>query len=164
MEENMKTLTTVLEHYGADPEALVEILRDLSQEAGYLSQETLLAVANRLQLPPGHVHSVASFYSMMSVKPQGCHKVQMCQDAPCHVAGGREVWDALEETLGIPFGATTLDGEWTLQATSCLGLCAVGPVIMIDDEVYGNMTAAKVRELLGHRRGGCCGGDEGGAA
>ncbi len=164
MEEHMNLLTTVLERYGADPEALVEILRDLSHEAGFLSQELLVGVADRLQLPRSHVHSVASFYSMMSVKPQGRHKVQMCQDAPCHVAGGREVWEALEAALGIPFGATTLDGEWTLQATSCLGLCAVGPVITIDGEVYGNMTPAKVQELLGHYRGDCCGSDKGGAA
>jgi len=164
MEEHMNLLTTVLERYGADPEALVEILRDLSQETGYLSQDLLVAVADRLQLPRSHVHSVASFYSMISVEPRGRHTVQMCQDAPCHVAGGREVWQALEETLGIHFGETTPDGEWTLQVTSCLGLCSVGPVITIDGEVFGNMTHAKVQELLGRYRGCCCGGSQGGAA
>ena len=163
MEEHVNLLTTVLERYGADPEALVEILRDLSQEAGYVSQELLVAVADRLQLPRSHVNSVASFYSMISVEPHGRHVVQMCQDAPCHVAGGHEVWVALEEALGIHFGETTLDGEWTLKITSCLGLCSVGPVITIDGEVYGNMTPAKVQELLGHFRGGCCVSNQGGA-
>ena len=156
---NTTLMDTVFERYGGDAEALVEILRDLNQAEGYLSQELMLAVADRLRLPRGQVFGVASFYSMMNVKPRGQHVVLMCQDAPCHVAGGREVWDALEETLGIAFGETSPDGKWTLEVASCLGLCAVGPVVQIDGEVYGNMTPDKVRALLARFDG-----DAGGAA
>jgi len=158
MTVNISLMDTVLARHGGDAEALVEILRDLSQAEGHLSQELVMAVADRLGLPSGQVFSVASFYSMISVKPRGKHLVQMCQDAPCHVAGGREVWDALQEALGISFGETSPDGQWTLVAASCLGLCAVGPVVQIDDEVYGNMTPDKVREIVA-RVSGSAGGE-----
>lgn len=145
---NTALLEEVLTRHHHDPEALVEILRDLSTAEGYLTQDMILAVAQALHLPVSKVNGVATFYSMIRTKPRGKHLVEMCQDAPCHVAGGRAVWDALQEALGIPFGETTPDGEWSLEVISCIGLCSVGPVIRIDGEVYGNMTPEKVRKVL----------------
>ncbi len=142
------TLEQILEKYGNEREALVEILRDASQAAGYVSPEALATIAQRLGLPQSQVHSVASFYSLISLKPMGKHVIRFCQDAPCHVAGGREIWETLERELGIPFGETTPDGQWTLLTTSCIGACSVGPVIMVDDEIYGNLTPDRVREVL----------------
>lgn len=138
----------VISHYGTDREALVEILRDLNQDAGFLTREQLDLIAQRLDLPQSDVFSVASFYSMISVEPLGQHVIRLCEDAPCHAAGGREVWETLEKEIGIPFGETTPDGKWSLLTTSCVGACAVGPVMMIDDEIYGNLTPEKVREIL----------------
>ncbi len=151
-ESSVQQIDEVVQRYGADQEALVEILRDLNQMAGHLSREHLRGVAQRLHLPESQVYSVASFYSLISLKPLGKHVVRLCEDAPCHVAGGREVWEALEHELGIPFGETTLDGEWTLLTTSCIGACAVGPVMMVDDEIYGNLTPEKVREIIARYR------------
>jgi len=147
-------IDAIIAHHGTSPEALVEVLRDLSKALGYLSQDVLLEVAKRLQLPAGQVYAVATFYSLISVKPLGKHVVRMCQDAPCHAAGGRAVWETLEQVLGIKFGETTPDGTWSLVATSCIGLCAVGPVAAIDGEVYGNLTPEKVRELIAQRQAG----------
>ena len=70
---------------------------------------------------------------MLSTKPRGKHVVKFCESAPCHVAGGQEVWDAVKEALAIGENETTPDGKWTLITTSCLGVCGVGPVMMIDD-------------------------------
>jgi NADH-quinone oxidoreductase subunit E len=148
------TVNEIIQKYGADREALVEILRDASQAAGYVSPEDLKTIAERLDLPQSQVHSVASFYSLISLKPRGKHVIRFCQDAPCHVAGGREVREALEQTLGIPFGATTNDGQWTLLPTSCIGACSVGPVMMVDDEIHGNLTPEKVREIVAQYRAG----------
>jgi len=144
----------IIEKYGGDREALVEILRDVSQAAGYVTPEDQATIAQRLGLPQSQVHSVASFYSLISLKPMGKHVIRFCQDAPCHVAGGRAVWEALEQTLGISFGATTADGQWTLLPTSCIGACSVGPVMMVDDEVYGNLTPDRVREIVAQVGGG----------
>jgi len=148
------TVNEIIEKYGGDREALVEILRDVSQANGYVTPEDLATIAQRLGLPQSQVYSVASFYSLISLKPLGKHVIRFCQDAPCHVAGGREVWEVLEQTLGIPFGATTPDGTWTLLPTSCIGACSVGPVMMVDDEIYGNLTPDRVREILAQVGGG----------
>ena len=78
--------------------------------------------------------------------------VEKSHTSPCHVAGGREVWEALEQELGIPFGETTLNGQWSLLTTSCIGACAVGPVMMIDDDIYGNLTPDKVRDIIARYR------------
>ncbi|MEA3308189.1 MAG: NADH-quinone oxidoreductase subunit NuoE [Chloroflexota bacterium] len=154
METNLTLIDEVIGHHGTSREALVEILRELSQQSGYLTTEAMEAVAARLQLPPSEVHSVASFYSMINVEQLGEHVIKLCQDAPCHVAGGREIWETLERELGIQFGETTADGNWTLLPTSCLGLCAVGPVMLVDEEAYGNLTPAKVKSILNRYRTG----------
>ncbi len=152
MEESVTLIEKLIEQYGESQEALVEILRDLNKEKGHLTREDLGAVAQRLHLPQSTVYSVASFYSLINLKPLGKHVIRLCEDAPCHVAGGREVWETLEQEIGVPFGETTLDGQWTLLPTSCIGACAVGPVMMIDDDIYGNLTPDKVREIIARYR------------
>lgn len=153
-EVEMSHVQTLVERHQADPEALVEILRELNQQSGYLTREAIVAVAEALHLPVSRVFSVASFYSMISLEPVGQHVIRFCEDAPCHVVGGRQVWQALEAALGIQFGETTPDGKWTLLPTSCIGLCAVGPVMMVDNDVYGNLTPEKVPEILARYTGG----------
>ena len=154
MKTDWTLINAVITHHGTNREALVEILRELSEQSGYLTKEALEAVAKGLHLPLSEVFSVASFYTMINLEQQGKHVIKLCEDAPCHVAGGREVWEALEHELGIQFGETTPDGNWTLLPTSCLGLCAVGPVMMVDEELYGNLTPEKVIAILDRYRAG----------
>ncbi len=155
----VKPIAEIIAEHGTNPEALVEILRAINEQRGQLTQEVLLDVAQQMNLPPGHVFGVATFYSMLNVIPTGQHVIQMCEDAPCHVAGGQQVWEALQKELGIKFGETTADGQWTLKATSCLGLCAVGPVLTIDGEVFGHVTAERIPEILARYRDNQQGGE-----
>ena len=74
--------------------------------------------------------------------------IKFCESAPCHVVGGRQVWEALQESLQLKSGETTQDGKWTLETVSCLGVCAVGPVIVIDDDIYGNLDPKQISEIL----------------
>ncbi|MGC9398549.1 MAG: NADH-quinone oxidoreductase subunit NuoE [Anaerolineae bacterium] len=154
MEEIKERIEEVLARYDYEREALVEMLRDLNDEVGYLDRESLGELARHLSLPESEVYGVASFYSMISVEPLGKHVIKLCEDAPCHVAGGREVWETLERELGIRFGETSPDGEWTLLPTSCIGLCAVGPVMTVDGDVYGNLTPEKIPAILERYRAG----------
>jgi NADH:ubiquinone oxidoreductase subunit E len=85
---------------------------------------------------------------MLSTKPRGKHVIQFCESAPCHVAGGREVWETLKEHLALAENETSPDGKWTLITTSCLGVCGVGPVIVIDDDIFGNVTPDQVPDIL----------------
>jgi NADH-quinone oxidoreductase subunit E len=164
VDEILAAADRVIDAHHVDPEALVEILREVNDTNGYLSRDQLLHIATRLSLPTSEVYSVASFYSMISLKALGRHVVHFCQDAPCHVVGGREVWEALEHELGIPFGETTFDGEWSLLTTSCIGACAVGPVMMVDADIYGNLTPEKVREILNRYRHSAASAPQGGQA
>ena len=133
---------------GSTREQLVPILTQVNQVLGYLPPDAFTEISRALHVPVGQVFSVATFYEMLSTQPLGRHIIQFCESAPCHVVSGREVWAALRETLMLEPGETSADGKWTLKTTSCLGLCAVGPVIMVDDDVFGNVTPKQVSEIL----------------
>ncbi len=136
-----------IEKHGAHRDALIPILGEINKELGYLPVDALKEVRSRLHQPEERVfvsesqlYSLASFYSMFSTEPRGRHVVQFCESAPCHVQGGRELIGALQGALDLKPGQTSPDGKWTLVMTSCLGVCAVGPVILVDDDIYGNVT------------------------
>ncbi len=144
-----ETVQSALDYYGHKQEELIPILAKVNRDLGYLPAEALEEISTTLRVPPSRVKSVASFYHMLSTKPLGRHVIKFCENAPCHVAGGREVFTALQEATHLGAGETSEDGKWTLLTTSCLGLCAVGPVMMVDGDVYGNLTADKIPEILG---------------
>jgi NADH-quinone oxidoreductase subunit E len=150
--QNGKDVHTVVQQavsrHGATPDGLIPVLSEVNHALGYLPAEALAEISRQVRIPNSRVFSVASFYRMLSTKPRGRHVVQFCENAPCHVVGGREVWRALKEQLGLGPGETSADGRWTLLTTSCLGICAVGPVVVIDGDIYGNVDAAKLPEIL----------------
>lgn len=135
--------------HGRSPEALIPVLSEVNATLGYLSTDAMAEVSRLLRVPGSQVLSVASFYRMLSTQQLGRHVIRFCESAPCHVVGGRELWRALQETLQLGPGETSADGKWTLLTTSCLGICGVGPVMVIDDDVYGNVTPGQLPEILG---------------
>lgn len=139
----------VIEHHGASREELIPILNDINQALGYLPAEALDEVSTALRMPKSQLFSVASFYRMLSTKPRGRHVIQFCESAPCHVAGGRQLWQAIQRHLNLNGGETSPDGKWTLLTVSCLGVCGVGPVMMVDDDIYGNITPDQLPDILG---------------
>ncbi|HOU43850.1 MAG TPA: NAD(P)H-dependent oxidoreductase subunit E [Anaerolineaceae bacterium] len=138
----------VIAHHGATMDELIPILNDVNKELGYLPGEALKQISKHLHVPRSQLFAVSSFYQMLSTKPRGRHVIQFCESAPCHVVGGREVWKTLREELKLEANETSPDGKWTLATTSCLGLCSVGPVIIIDDDVYGNLTPDQIPGIL----------------
>jgi NADH:ubiquinone oxidoreductase subunit E len=138
----------VISRHGATKDELIPILNEINQVLGYLPAEALKLVAAEIRVPQSQLYSVASFYQMLSTKPRGRHVIQFCESAPCHVVGGRVVYQALQKELGLESGETSEDGKWSLVTTSCLGVCAVGPVFIVDNDIYGNVTPAQVPEIL----------------
>lgn len=136
-------------HHGASRDELIPILNDLNRQLGYLSGETLNEVSRLIGVSRSQLFGVASFYQMLSTKPLGKHVIQFCESAPCHVVGGRQLWNALREELHLNAGETTPDGKWSLITVSCLGVCAVGPVLIVDDDMYGNVEPEQLSEILG---------------
>ena len=134
--------------YSASQDELIPILNDLNREIGFLPKEALDEISSLLRVPKSQLFSVASFYRMLSTKQRGKHVIQFCESAPCHVVGGREVWHSLQNELHLFDGETSADGLWTLVTTSCLGICGVGPVMVIDSDIYGNVEPSQVSSIL----------------
>ncbi len=143
-----EAVNTAIQRYGATSDELIPILNEVNRAVGYLPAEALDEISRQLKLPKSQLFSVASFYRMLSTKPRGRHVIQFCENAPCHVAGGREVWQALTDELHLKDEETSADGKWSLVTTSCLGICGVGPVMVIDDDIYGNVDPKQVPSIL----------------
>ena len=156
IERDVSTIVQeAIEKHGAKRDALIPILSEINHELGYIPAEAFQEVRKQLQTSPEQVNvsnsqlfGLASFYDMLSTKPRGRHVIKFCENAPCHVVGGKAVWDTLRESLQLKNGETTPDKKWTLVTTSCLGLCSVGPVVLIDDDLYGNVDPNQVEDLL----------------
>jgi NADH:ubiquinone oxidoreductase subunit E len=134
---------------------LIPILSEVNRELGYIPAEAFQEVRKQMRIlaeqvfiSDGQLFGLASFYDMLSTKPRGRHVIKFCENAPCHVVGGQTVWDTLRDRLDLQNGETSSDKKWTLVTTSCLGLCSVGPVVLIDDDLYGNVSAAQIDEIL----------------
>lgn len=156
-----EAIERLVRHHGARRAEVIPILSELNETFGHIPVESLGKIRRRINAPEqglfladSHLYATASFYSMFSLKPLGKHVIRFCESAPCHVVGAREVLAAIEDHLGIRVGETTDDNEWTLLTTSCIGLCSVAPVIMIDDQLYGNLTPARIPEILAQAQGG----------
>jgi NADH-quinone oxidoreductase subunit E len=151
-----KLVKKSIDIHGNGRDALIPVLSDINSTMGYIPSEAIKEICKHIKYAEtGYVtsesqlFSMASFYDMLSTQPRGRHVVKFCENAPCHVVGGREVWQALTDFLKLKAGETSPDGKWSLVTTSCLGLCSVGPVILVDDDVFGNVTPSQVQEILG---------------
>jgi NADH-quinone oxidoreductase subunit E len=148
-------LEKVLTTYPRKPEYLIEILLDLQKSSlnHTFTDEDLSAVADYLNIPPSRVSSVISFYSFFSMKPKGKYVIQVCKDVPCYLNDSFNLFALLKKELGIDLNETSLDERFTLETTSCLGCCDHSPVMRINDKVYGNLTANKVKIILSELNG-----------
>jgi NADH-quinone oxidoreductase subunit E len=148
--ETLAAVRAAVERHGVQRDELIPILTDVNRKVGFLPAEALNEISRLMHVPKSQIFSVATFYRMLSTEKLGRHVIQFCESAPCHVVGGREVWEALQDSLDLEPGQTSPDGKWTLVTVSCLGVCGVGPVIVVDDDMYGNVTPAQVSEILAH--------------
>jgi len=127
---------------------LLSLLREVQEEYGYLPEEKLREIATGVGRPLIDVYSVATFYKSFSLTPRGRHHVKVCLGTACHVRGSNRVLDATKDKLGIQPGETSENGEFSLETVMCLGCCAIGPVMVIDNKYYGQMSPAKVETVL----------------
>lgn len=145
-------IEAIVARHGCEATKLLPILQETQRLYGYLPEEAMQRIADALGLPLAKVFGVATFYSLFATAPKGKHIIRVCENAPCHLRGAEEIFAALREELGVEPGETTADGLFTLEHTSCLGVCGVAPVMMIDEVVYGNLTPERVREILANYR------------
>jgi len=144
----------ILKQYGRSGDNLLAMLHDLQDASPehYLSDGDLRAAADHLGLAYSFVYGVATFYTMYSLKPRGKNLIRVCQSPPCHLLGSSTISRELIRLLGIGFGETTADKLFTLEMTSCLGVCGVAPAMMVNDRVYGNLTVERIAAVVGDLR------------
>jgi NADH-quinone oxidoreductase subunit E len=129
--------------------AVMAALIIAQDEKGWLSSETMDAVANYLGMPPVAVYEVATFYSMYNLKPTGKYKLTLCTCLPCGLQGALAAADHLREKLGIDFSETTPDGHFTLKEGECMGACAMAPVLLVNNKkMHDYMTDEKLDQLI----------------
>lgn len=144
----------ILKKFDPRLDNILYILHDLQDNnpQHYLSNEDIEQCANYLNIPYSYVHGVVTFYSMFSLKPRGRYIIRLCDSPPCHLMGSESLLDYLKKKLKVGIGETTSDGVFTLELTSCLGICGVAPALMINEDMVGNLTPERVDAILEERR------------
>lgn len=144
----------LLQKYEKKEDLLLEILLECQVEKSdhFISKEDIKEIANYLSIPESKVCSVLSFYTFFSDKPRGKHIIQVCKDIPCYISSDVNVLKIIEKELGIRVNETTANKQFTLEYTSCLGCCEVGPVMRINDKIYSHLTADKIKAILSEYR------------
>ena len=146
---NEKNITEIVErNKKIHGNSLIGILQDIQDKYRYIPEDAVKIVSKKLALPLIHVYGVATFYNSFNLKPVGKHLITVCLGTACHVRGGARIVDAISRNLGVEPGETTPDFKFTLQTVNCLGCCAIGPIVVVDSEYYGQMTPSKVLSLL----------------
>lgn len=162
IEVDIKTIIkAAIQQHGKSREALIPILSEINRVYGYIPDQSYKELKKQINLPDNlvrdtlfpsvsesHLYGLATFYHMLSTEPVGKHVVRFCESAPCHVMGGRQLLQAIMAQLELQPGETSPDGQWTFITTSCLGICGVGPVILVDDDIYGNVTPEQLPEIF----------------
>lgn len=146
--EQEAELKAWLDENRAMPGAALPALQKAQEIYGYLPIEVQQMVAEGLGVPLAEVYGISTFYSMFSLYPKGKYKISVCLGTACYVKGSGDIFNALQDKLGISGGECTPDGKFSLDACRCIGACGLAPVITINDDVYGRLTVDELDEIL----------------
>ena len=141
-------IDAIIENYKANPETLLMIMQDISDMYNYVPPEVIPILMEKLRVKESLIYSVATFYKTISLEPRGKYIVNVCTGTACHVRGADKVLDALKEKLNIEDGQTTDDVLFTLDAVRCLGCCASGPVITVNQEIHGGLDRSSAVKVI----------------
>ncbi len=141
-------LAEIFKSYQGEKGAVIPLLQKAQEKLGYLSKEVISEIAKLCKMSESEIFGVASFYAQFRFTPYGKHSIKVCLGTACHVRGGEYILERLEQQLGIKQGETTPDYKFSLERVACFGCCALAPVIVVDNDVYGRMTPTKVKDIL----------------
>lgn len=144
----MKELDIILEKYKDIKTPLIPILEEVQDKYGYLSYDNLLYISSYLKMSLEEVYSVVTFYKYFKLNASGKYKISLCLGTVCYVKGSKDLLDEIESILGIKSGECTKDFKFSIDTTRCLGCCGMAPVIMINDDVYGNVKRSEIKNIL----------------
>ena len=145
---DMDRIDQIVDRYGGEASALIQVLLDIQSENHWLPKEALERVGERLGVPLTRIQHIATFYKAFSLVPKGRHEIHICMGTACHVRGAQRVLDTLQDLTGIKPGETDLDMKFSLDTVNCLGCCALGPVMEIDGKTHGKMAPGGAADVL----------------
>ncbi|QSH41924.1 NAD(P)H-dependent oxidoreductase subunit E [Lentisphaerota bacterium ZTH] len=149
MVDHLAAVNKILEKYDFDEAKLIPILQEVQEEYKYLSKDVISYVANSLDIPPAKVYGVATFYAHFSLKPKGKYIFKLCDGTACHVKKSHSILEALYNKLELSEDKNTSDDMlFTVETVSCLGACGLAPVMVVNEEVYGQVTPQKAEEIV----------------
>lgn len=141
-------IDNTIEKYNSDKESLLMIMQDISDIYNYVPKETIPLLAKRLDVPESLIYGVASFYKTISLEPRGKFIVSVCTGTACHVRGADKIMEALEGHLDVTEGGTTEDKQFTLEGVRCIGCCASGPVITVNQDTHGGLDRSSTLKVV----------------
>ena len=148
-QEDLKNVNAILDDAAGQRGILIAVLQRVQEKVGYLPEEAMKMISDRLSLSLSNVYGVASFYKHFHFKPRGKNVVKVCMGTACHVRGAKSVLTEMETQLGIKEGETTADLSVTLETVGCVGCCALAPVATINDhDLFGELTPKMVDDII----------------
>lgn len=146
--QKYEEISNIIDLYKDREGSLIQILHLAQNVYGYLPLELQRFIADSMEIALTEVSGVVSFYSFFTTEPKGKHTIRVCLGTACYVRGGKKLIENLSEILKVDVGQTTEDGLFTLEVARCIGACGLAPAIMIDDTVYKQVNANKLRSIL----------------
>ena len=144
----MKQVDRVIASYNNDKNALIQILLQIQKENRWLPEEALRRVSKKLDIPINQIYHITTFYKAFRLVPHGRHSLAVCLGTACHVRGAPRLLDKVSEVVGIKPGETSKDMKYSLITVNCLGCCALGPVLQVDDEYYSNPASTELKKII----------------
>ncbi len=144
----MKKVRAIMKQFTRNRGDLIPILQKVQEVEGYLSPEAVAEISRFLDVSENDIYSVASFYAQFRFTRPGEHTIKVCLGTACHVRGGERILDSMERELSINTGQVTDDFKFGLERVACVGCCALAPVVVIGQDVYGKLAPAKVKDVL----------------
>lgn len=146
--ELSERIIAILEEHKHKPGSLMVILNDVQAKIGFVSEQIQQFIADYLKVPVSKVHGVISFYSFYTTRPRGKHTIKFCMGTACYVGGAEQLIDKAKQLIGIKMGATTDDGNITMEECRCVGACSQAPVVVVDETIHGRVQPSKMASLI----------------
>ena len=145
---NKEEMKKILEVNTKDKSNLIQILNEVQEKYGYIPKFAQEEISKYLDIPMAEIYGVITFYARFTLEPKGKFNIAVCLGTACYVNGSEKILDRIKEILKIDVGQTTPDGQFSLEATRCVGACGLAPVIKVNEEVYGKTTVKKAEEII----------------
>ncbi len=148
MNNTRELVFDLAEKFGRNREKLLPILQGVVKEEKYLSEHSMIEIAKELNIPASEVFGTATFYSFLNIQKRGEYVIRVCKTITCSMSGKNQILLAIQDMLKLAIGETTSDNKFTLLQTNCLGWCHKAPAMLINDDVFTELTPEKVRDIL----------------